>query len=535
MRRLGATALIVIVAMTLTLAGQATRAEMALEAARRVEVVDGDLQGAIKLYRAVVASYEDSDRPAAAMALVRMGACYQRLGNQQAGPIFNRVIRDFGDQPAAVTEARRALATLTAQATSEPDGLVCPQCGDSGAAMSPDGRWMVVHHWDSGDLARVDLGTLETTRLNIKTGDWSTHYDEARFPALSPDGRFLAYTWHDDGAAERGEPPLVIRVRDLQAGGSARTVFADSSVAPLPLAWSSDGQSILAELVRDTGRDLAWVSAGDGAVTVIKPIGNRLWTQRASVSPDGRFIAYSAIPPDVFLPARRGPSQEHLYVIPALGGPEEAVVANASLNRTAVWSPDGSKLLYMSNVSGTWDLWTVAVGDGRATAAPALVRKSIGDSFALGVTPSGRLHYYQGHAGIMQSLIVPVGSPAAVPVDLIGSKPTWSPDGASVALVRRRPPDANEIDIVVKNVASGAERVYSHDGMLGFPMLWFRDGGLLNVIMEGERQYLVPHRPCERRVPQARGAARQSCLRNALQRQDALARRPDAVLRHLCP
>ncbi len=55
--------------------------------------------------------------------------------------------------------------------------------------------------------------------------------------------------------------------------------------------------------------------------------------------------------------------------------------------------------------------------------------------------------------------------------------------------MRRRPPDGNEIDIVVKNVASGTERSYSHDGMLGFPILWFRDGGLLNVIMENERQY----------------------------------------------
>ena len=44
-------------------------------------------------------------------------------------------------------------------------------------------------------------------------------------------------------------------------------------------------------------------------------------------------------------------------------------------------------------------------------------------------------------------------------------------------------------DTVLTEVASGTERSYSRDGMLGFPILWFHDGGLLNVVMGGERQY----------------------------------------------
>ncbi len=505
MRRLGSAALLMVVLTTVMGAGQATRAELALEAARRIEVVDSDVRGAIQKYRAIVLQYEETERTVAATALLRMGACYQRLNNQQAGPIFNRVIRDFGDQPTVVSEARRLLATLGPQeATAEPDGLVCPQCGDGYAALSPDGRWMVVHDEDSGDLARLDLSNLERTRLTVKTGDWASP-DEARSPALSRDGNTLAYLWYSAEADDRGEPSYMMKTVELKAtSGSSRTVFARAATLPIPLAWSADGASILVELVRrEAGvmaSDLAWINSADGAVTVIKEIGERLWNRRVSVSPDGRFLAYSAMPPDGFMPARRGPGEEHIYVMPAAGGPEETVAANARLNRTPVWSHDGSRLFYFSDVSGTWDLWQVPVAEGRATGTPLLVRKSVGDSSTIGVTPSGRLYYYQSHPGVIESSIASVGQPGSA-TRVIGSKPTWSPDGKSIALVRRRPPAGNEIDIVVKDVASGTERSYSRDGMLGFPILWFHDGGLLNVVMEGERQYLVPDRTRRRSVP----------------------------------
>lgn len=490
MRRLVPAAILMAVLTTMAGATQVTPAQMALEAARRVEVVDGDLRGAIQKYRAIVLQYEETERTVAATALLRMGACFQRLNNQQAGPIYNRVVRDFGDQPAVVSEARRMLATLSTQAAGEPDGLVCPQCGDGGAALSPDGQWMVVHDWDSGDLAKLDLATLDRTRLNIKTGDWASP-DEARSPALSRDGSVLAYLWYSAEADDRGEPPYAMRTLEL-GSGSHRTVLASPATLPIPLAWSADGASILAEILRreagDTTSELAWVSVADGAVNAVMKIGERLWNRRVSVSPDGRFIAYSAMPPDGFMPVRRGPTEEHVYVIPSGGGPEETMAGGAGLNRTPVWSPDGSRLVYLSNVSGTWDLWTVPVAEGRATGDPVIVRKSVGDSSTIGVTPSGRLYYYQSHPGVMESSIVSVGQPGS-PTKVIGSKPTWSPDGTSIALVRPRPPAGSGPDVVVRNLVSGAERSYSRNGQLGFPILWFRDGALLNVVEEDQRQY----------------------------------------------
>src|ERR1051326_1634826 len=56
------------------IAADSDAAKVMMEAARKKEVVDGDLNGAIREYSAIVAKYKN-DRPAVAMALVHMAEC----------------------------------------------------------------------------------------------------------------------------------------------------------------------------------------------------------------------------------------------------------------------------------------------------------------------------------------------------------------------------------------------------------------------------------------------------------------------------
>jgi tetratricopeptide (TPR) repeat protein len=80
-------------------------ADRQLEAAIYREVVAGDLKGAIDKYREIVA-HVDSPRSIAATALLRMGECYEKLGQRrQAHESYTRVVRDFESEPAAA-EAR---------------------------------------------------------------------------------------------------------------------------------------------------------------------------------------------------------------------------------------------------------------------------------------------------------------------------------------------------------------------------------------------------------------------------------------------
>src|SRR5690348_9576924 len=92
-----------------------SRADLALQAAIKKETVDGDLKGAIEQYRKIA---QGKDRALAARALVRMGQCYEKLGDTEARKAYERVVQEFRDQQEAVRQARNRLATLHAPAPS---------------------------------------------------------------------------------------------------------------------------------------------------------------------------------------------------------------------------------------------------------------------------------------------------------------------------------------------------------------------------------------------------------------------------------
>ena len=107
--------LIVLAALALTVAAGVAphaqgKAELAFKAATDKEVVDGDLRAAIAMYRKIA---QGGDRGVAARALVRMGQCYEKLGDLQASEArkaYEQVVREFGDQAEVVAEARARLA-----------------------------------------------------------------------------------------------------------------------------------------------------------------------------------------------------------------------------------------------------------------------------------------------------------------------------------------------------------------------------------------------------------------------------------------
>ena len=70
-------------------------AEVQFKAAQHKEQVEGDLQGALEQYKKIA---QGSDRRLAANALLRMGECYEKLGDTEARKIYERVVREFSDQ-----------------------------------------------------------------------------------------------------------------------------------------------------------------------------------------------------------------------------------------------------------------------------------------------------------------------------------------------------------------------------------------------------------------------------------------------------
>ncbi|HUE88764.1 MAG TPA: tetratricopeptide repeat protein, partial [Vicinamibacterales bacterium] len=101
--------------MTVATAQRSAEAEQLLQAATHAEIVEGDLDKAIALYRDLLSRFPN-DRVVAAQALVKLGACYEKMGRGEARTTYERVLRDYADQPGAVRIARAKLQELTGPA-----------------------------------------------------------------------------------------------------------------------------------------------------------------------------------------------------------------------------------------------------------------------------------------------------------------------------------------------------------------------------------------------------------------------------------
>src|SRR5712691_10063914 len=93
------------------------QAEVLMQAAHQKQLVEGQLEEAIQLYRRIVQEHAGS-RAVAAKALLEMGLCYEKLGNTEARKAYERLLRDYGDQNEAVVQARARLAVLSGNVAS---------------------------------------------------------------------------------------------------------------------------------------------------------------------------------------------------------------------------------------------------------------------------------------------------------------------------------------------------------------------------------------------------------------------------------
>jgi lipopolysaccharide biosynthesis regulator YciM len=96
-------------AAILAAGAESNEAERQLRAAMNAELVNGDLKVAIRQYGEIAAKYKNN-RAVAAMALVRLAECYEKMGDARTRKVYEQVVRVYGDQKDAVALARTRLA-----------------------------------------------------------------------------------------------------------------------------------------------------------------------------------------------------------------------------------------------------------------------------------------------------------------------------------------------------------------------------------------------------------------------------------------
>jgi Tol biopolymer transport system component len=490
-------------------ARQSGPAAAALESARLIAVVDGDLPAAIAQYQAVVTQYGTTDRAAAAQALVRIAESYEKLGDARSQAAYARILREFGDQAQVAARARARLGPSAQAGPVAPAQVFCEGCGGEVAdgSFSRDGQWLATTDYESGDIVVRHVATKQVTRLYAKANsfrDWVPTNGAippgdsdylAYGPLLSPDGHSVAYTWNVSGQSPRARDiPTELRVM-ARSGGTARTLLKNSEFEwSRAVAWSPDGERVLAALRRpDKTWQLAWVSVDNGQVATLKSLDWRLiggGDRDVSLSPDGRLIAYAALArnPDKAPPAVPASTERHLYVLASDASGEAEITKTTAADGRPMWTPDGNTIVFTSDRAGSHDLWALPMRDGKPAGAPSIVSRDIG--FPLAMLDSGVLLSLDGTAAVPQVIVGHLDTAGRMPADVrltdtfVGARPSWSPDAKTLQFTRGRvmsSPGGVSFDVVLRAMDTGVERLIPRTGARR-PVEWLHDGsGFLTV------------------------------------------------------
>jgi Tol biopolymer transport system component len=361
------------------------RPDVQLKAAVYKETVEGDLQGAIALYKQI-ASNAATPRPVAAAALLALGGCYEKAGEAQATEarkVYERLVADYSDQSQEASQARARLAALAT--------VTAARAGDSRLSIrrvpfldmegnpSPDGKYLAYVDWETANVALYDVATGSHRPLT-NDGHWG---GPERYPSSliwSPDSREIAYTWN------MGDPQgyhSELRALSLDKAAPPRTITGHKGEL-FPLGWAPDGRHILCGLYvkgSDT-RQTLMITVGTGAVEKLNlPAG-----ESYRFTPDGGSIFYSR-------PADGEWNPFDIYLYDLKSGKSRTIIQHPAGDRAIGILPGTDWFLFASNRRGSVDLWGVRFREGQAVGQPLLIKQGLQRFTPLSFTNDGAFYY----------------------------------------------------------------------------------------------------------------------------------------------
>jgi WD40 repeat protein len=460
------TALIAIAAVLTLTSGAETQGnnspEARLRAAMDKETVDGNLKAAIDGYKQVI-SQRGTSREVVAQALLRLGMAYEKQGDAEARKSYERLVREFGDQPVVVQQAWARMAAGTTVAAGPTLRRICS--GECGSRVSPDGRWVLV----SSGVVR-DLSSSTAARRIVDGAACCTKF--------SPDSKRIAYGF-PVGSGKDG-----VSVVNVDGSG-LRSVIGQGG----PLAWSPDGTRLLVARYEKNLARLAWVRVADQTVQALPT--TRRNVDAATVSPDGQFVAFNG--------SADGNSDANVYLMASDGAGETLVSPSPAYQEPVGWSPDGRYLLY-GQYGEQVSLWAVPVTNGRVNGPPVQIRRFDSGSSLLGLSATGTLYYRQvSSAGEIYTASMDPASgrvtsvPMVLPTPNPGGPVAWSPDSRRLAILTGAAPQK---DLHVFSLDDGRDRLIPTGIKFGNGLCWLpgADAVLANIQTPGDLRERRPTR-----------------------------------------
>lgn len=225
---------------------------------------------------------------------------------------------------------------------------------ESSPAISPDGK-QIAFTWsgESGDNTDIYVklvGAGEPLRLTSEPVI-------ERTPVWSPDGSQIAFIRE---SATGGEGSIYV-VPSL--GGAARKL---ANTYGLPFSWSPDGEflAVVEKSSREEPFSLFLLSTKTGEKQrLTNPPAQYAGDLDPVFSPDGKTVAFARM---------SAVEVEDIYLLPVAGGEPRRLTFDDKLLGGLDWTADGREIVFSSTRSGDSNLWRVLVSGGTPQLLPGV-------------------------------------------------------------------------------------------------------------------------------------------------------------------
>ena len=322
--------------------------------ALRLERNEGKLTEAIELYERVAS--EKGNNALAAQAQLRIGMCYEKLGEKsikQALDAFQKVIDNYPSQSEEVRVAREKLIFLKKAQSPAAGGenklkLTKLYTGKEPIlSISPDGKKLALLRQSTDIWTRNVVTGEEVQMTEGENSNWDTIW--------SPDGLWLAW----------GDRNNNLNVISVERASSRRLLTAppdlDKSDSIALRGWSEDSKKIIFQ-IPSKGLFSIPMTGGEkeGIFTFDEPNEARRH-QDMTLSPNGRWIAYTT--------TQKGNTD--ICVMSRTGGETTRVTSNPAADRSPQWSFDGRWIGFVSYGEETPQFWAIKVSsEGKTEGNP---------------------------------------------------------------------------------------------------------------------------------------------------------------------
>lgn len=468
---------------------------------------EGLLREAIELYKSV-ADNNQADRTLRAKALYQMGNCYEKLGQQDARGVYEKLVANYSDQPELVANAKRKLSKLNVdQELSGQSGIVIRQEANQEVdkevsinSYSPDGRYASYTDWYSVEIGVIELKSGKKWEIT-KDGNYGSHYPA--YSIWSPDSKRIVYDWlvqYPEKDKFYYNYELHIVDKD---GTNDRIVIKNGNKSLWAADWSKDGSSLLCVESESNGSDsckLTLVSVNDGSKKIIADIGN-VRNINANFTDDGNYIVFRAR-------AEKNSENYDLFIVSKNGGAVRPLVTNKEDDGAPFRIPGANQFVYFSNHSGTKDMWAITVKDGKLQGEPRILKNDFDQTCSMvGTNNSGTLFYSSSRLNpefYRARLDFNTNEVKAEPVSIKRNsarkilKVVWSPSFNYLVGLIQTPPNSETplvpLKFVIQNDLTGAENEISPD-LSSYPLVWWVEPQWApdekSILIKGEKKEAV--------------------------------------------